>query len=96
MLSRYGTRYIDTRVILDARAFHVYSLKSQIAELHVERELLGARPEFGAQAGEVPKVTTSNVGAVIGALFVEIEKLFDNPHKAADALKLLTDLAKVT
>lgn len=72
----------------------MYSLKSQIAELHVEQELLGTRPKFVAQAAEVVEVTTRNVGAVIGALFVEIENLFDNPHKAADALKLLTDLAK--
>ncbi len=39
-------------------------------------------------------MTTRNVGMVIDAMFVEIAQLFDNPHKAADALKLLKDLAK--
>ena len=73
---------------------HVCSLTSQIGRLRAEQELLRARPDFGAQAGDGPTVTTKNVGMVIGAMFVEIEQLFDNPQKAADALKLLKDLAK--
>jgi hypothetical protein len=72
----------------------VYSLRSQVAELHDEQELLGARPEFGAQTREAPTITTSNVGTVIGAMLAEIEKLFDDPQKAADALTLLMDLAQ--
>ena len=72
----------------------VCSLTSQIAGLHAEQELLRVRPDFFAQVGAGPTVTTRNVGMVIDAMFVEIAQLFDNPHKAADALKLLKDLAK--
>lgn len=78
--------------VIDNTHVFLRSLKSDNADL--EEKLLSASKELVVQAEEVPKVTTNNISTVIDAIYAEIEKLFDNPDKAAEALKLLTELTK--